>query len=93
MLTYHTNIHTYIGTNHVVGIVRLQHVAYGYDGLLVRIKSAHGTDIVQRGGLGWVAIGGCEVHRHDQGDLAPTLDELPYGKLIVGNVSLLNVFI
>ena len=96
MLTYHTHIkHTciHIGTNHVVSIVRLQHVAHGYDGLLVRIESAHGTDIVQRGGLGWVAIGGCEVHRHDQGDLATTLDELPYGKLIVGNVSLLIVFI
>ena len=70
----------YAGTDHVVGIIRLQHVAHGYDGLLVWIVGALGTDIMQRGGLGLMAIGGCEVHRHDQGDLAPTLDELPCGK-------------
>ena len=67
-------------TYHVVGVVRLQHVAHGYDGLLVWIESAHGTHVVQRAGLGRVAVGGREVHRHDQRNLAAALDELPYGK-------------
>ena len=63
---------------HVVGVVGLQHVARGHDGLLVWIESAHGTHVVQRAGLGRVAVGGREVHRHDQRNLAAALDELPY---------------
>ena len=65
---------------HLISVVGLQHVAHSYDGLLVWIQSAHGTDVVQRGGLSRVAVGSREIQRHNQRNLAAALNKLPRGR-------------